>query len=87
MPGLKEVMEKSRMEVDENKRVALAQEWQKLMAKNMPFIPYSMPSGTGQFSLAWPFYGNYGVFKTYGTFTDPADWYPKVWLDKSKETK
>ena len=38
--------------------------------KNMPFIPYSMPSGTGSFSLAWPWYGNYGVFKTYGTFTD-----------------
>jgi ABC-type transport system substrate-binding protein len=87
VPGLKEVMEKSRMELDEQKRIGLAHEWQKLMAKHMPFIPYSMPSGTGSFSLAWPWYGNYGVFKTYGTFTDASDWYPRVWHDKAKEAK
>jgi ABC-type transport system substrate-binding protein len=80
-------MIKRREEVDEKKRTSLAHDWQKLMAKYMPYIPYSMPGGAGTFSFAWPWFGNYGVHQTYGTFTQPSDMYVYYWYDKSKDTR
>jgi ABC-type transport system substrate-binding protein len=86
-PGLKDLMLKARLEVDTNKKTELARDWARMLAKYMPFIPYAWPGGAGTFTFAWPWYGNYGVHRTYGTFTSQTDSLPRVWYDKSKDTR
>ena len=59
---MKDLMTKARLEVDEKKKVGYWQDWARLLATYMPFIPYSWPGGTGSwpegggaFSFAWPY--------------------------------
>ncbi len=94
VPGVKDIMTKARLEVDEKKKISYWQDWARLLADYMPFIPYSWPGGTGNwpegggaFSFAWPWYQNYRVFRTYGTSTDPTDQLTYSWYDKSKDNR
>jgi ABC-type transport system substrate-binding protein len=87
VPGVKDIMQKARLEIDEKKKNAYFQEWGKLLAQHMPFIPYSWPGGAGTFTFAWPWYGNFGVQRTYGTATEPTDQLVYNWYDKSKDNR
>jgi len=87
VPGVKDIMQKARLELDEKKKNAYFQDWAKLLAQYMPFIPYSWPGGAGTFTFTWPWYGNYGVHRTYGTATEPTDQLVHHWYDKSKDNR
>ena len=87
VPGLRDIMVRHRDERDPQRRVTIAHDWQKLMASEMPYIPYSQPSGTATFSFAWPWFGNYGVYKSWGSTTEQADVSIHYWHDKAKDPK
>jgi ABC-type transport system substrate-binding protein len=86
VPGLREIMLKHRDERDLDKRVSLAQDWQKLLAEEMPFIPYSMPGGTTSFEFNWPWLSNFGVIQPWGTYAIAGDTYIDYWFDQAKYT-
>ena len=51
----------------------------------MPMIPF--PGQAETFSLFWPWYGNYGVFRAFDpTESDKEGTYTTLWFDKSKYT-
>jgi ABC-type transport system substrate-binding protein len=85
VPGLRDIMVKHRDEADPAKRISIAQDWQKLLANEMPYIPYSQPDGAATFSFAQPWFGNFGVYKSWGSTTEMADVSINYWHDKSKQ--
>jgi hypothetical protein len=54
------------------------------MATQMDIIPF--PGYAPPFVLVWPWIGNYGWYRNYGSYTEPQDIYPFWWFDKSKYT-
>ena len=85
IPKVQQIMEKHRQEFDENKRIELVRELQREMSVQMPFLPRF---GVGQdYTLAWPFLGNYQVFDTYNAGGNAnQEVLTQLWYDKSKDT-
>jgi peptide/nickel transport system substrate-binding protein len=90
VPGLHDLLLAHRDESDPQKRLDLAHDWQRLMAEEMPWIPYPIaggsPGGVTQFEFNWPWLSNYGVISPWGTYALGYDTYPKYWYDASKDS-
>ncbi len=78
------LIEKQNQELDNDKRVGILKDWQRYMATQMDIIPF--PGYAPPFVLVWPWIGNYGWYRNYGSYTEPQDIYPFWWFDKSKYT-
>lgn len=79
-----QMIEAQRKELNEKKRTQLIQDWQKYVATTMPMVPY--PGQANTFSLAWPWLGNYGVYRAWDTEAGRETTETKLWFDKSKYT-
>lgn len=86
VPGLREVMLKYRTEADDQARVSLAHEWQKLVAEHMPYISLPQPGGTAPFQFAHQWFGNFGVYRPWDSTAQAADEYIYYWHDESKRS-
>jgi peptide/nickel transport system substrate-binding protein len=85
IPGLRDLMVRHRQERDEKKQIAIAHEWQREMAKQMPLVPN--PGRASTFTLYWPWMGNAGVHQTWLTNGNASETFLYYWLDKSKDTR
>lgn len=84
-PHLKEIMLRHRRELDPKKRIEIAKEWQKAVAKEMVIVPF--PGAATSFGLEWPWYGNGGYFEGAGGGVTPQEVLIDAWYDKSKDTR
>jgi ABC-type transport system substrate-binding protein len=84
-PALKELMVKHRQELDPKKRVVIAEDWQRAVAKEMVIVPF--PGNATSFSLAWPWLSNWGWYVVAGGGTAQQETVPNWWYDKSKDTR
>jgi ABC-type transport system substrate-binding protein len=78
------LIDAQRRETDINKRVSLVKDWQRYYASKMYNI--ASPAQAQSFSLAWPWYGNRGVFNSYESGNAATEEYTKMWYDASKKT-
>jgi ABC-type transport system substrate-binding protein len=85
LPKIHDIMLKYRRELDEKKRVMLAQDWQKEMAVYMPSIPF--PGLASTFQLYWPWVGNAGVYQTWSAPAASAETLTQLWYDKAKDSR
>jgi ABC-type transport system substrate-binding protein len=90
VPGLQDIMDRLRNELDPNKRNDIVKEFQKFMAVQMPAVPY--PGLASVFDLYWPWVGNAGVYLAFGSTVpgaadSPAESDIYLWYDKSKDTR
>jgi ABC-type transport system substrate-binding protein len=84
IPGVQELMEKHRRELDDDKRFDILYEIQQKLAVEMPVIPRAgLAEG---FDLAWPWLGNYQAIQQWNTNSRGSELYTRYWYDKSKET-
>jgi ABC-type transport system substrate-binding protein len=70
-------MQQQRDELDPNKRIQIIKEFQRYSAEKMYVVPVT--GGADTFSLAQPWFGNFGTFRTRG-----SDLEHTYWIDKSK---
>jgi ABC-type transport system substrate-binding protein len=84
-PGLKELMVKHRQELDPKKRLAISNDWQREVAKEMVIVPF--PGNATSFTLAWPWLGNRGWNVVAGGGTAQQEVWTNYWYDKSKDTR
>ena len=84
-PNLKELMVKHRQELDPKKRLSIAHEWQREVAKEMVIIPF--PGNATSFSLGWPWLGNWGWHQVAGGGTAQQEVLVNWFYDKSKDTR
>jgi ABC-type transport system substrate-binding protein len=84
-PALKEIMVRHRRELDSKKRVEIAKEWQRAMAKEMVIVPF--PGQATTFRLQWPWYGNGGYYEVAGGGVTEQELRIDEWYDKSKDTR
>ena len=84
-PNLKELMVKHRQELDPKKRIAISNEWQREVAKEMVLVPF--PGLSTTFTLAWPWLGNRGWYVTAGGGTNGQENWIHYWYDKAKDTR
>jgi peptide/nickel transport system substrate-binding protein len=80
-PALSAIIEKARLEFDDNKRKSLVWDAQKYLGKTMWAL--SQPGGGNTFNLAWPAVGNYFAWTNH-TWGPAAYWTYKLWLDQTK---
>jgi ABC-type transport system substrate-binding protein len=86
LPGnLVDLMSRHQKEQDEKKRQPLIHEWQRQMAPYMAAIPF--PGLATSFQLTHPWFANYGVYKGWNQFANPADIYIHFWYDRAKDTR
>jgi len=78
------LIEDQRRELDPKRRIELIREWQRYQATQMPTIPF--PGQATGFGFAWPWLGNYGVFRDWDWESDHFNQAMQVWFDKSKYT-
>jgi peptide/nickel transport system substrate-binding protein len=78
------MIEAQRRELDPDKRTQIVKDWQKYMATKFAVLPF--PGQAQQYSLAWPWVGNYGAIRAFGGSEAPAEEYVHWWFDKSKYT-
>ena len=89
VPGLEDLMKRTRRELDNNKRVSLLHDLQRLLAKEQPAIMF--PGVATNFNLYWPWMGNAGVRRLLGSsgpaspLAAPAETLPYIWHDKEKQ--
>jgi ABC-type transport system substrate-binding protein len=76
-PQLTALIEKARLEADNQKRKALTHDIQRYLAKTMWGL--IMPGGATGFTLAWPALQNYQVWQGHAAWTHYG-----VWLDQTK---
>lgn len=84
-PHLKEIMVRHRQELDPKKRIEIAHEWQRAVAKEMVIVPF--PGNSTTFGLAWPWIRNIGYFQTAGGSTAAQETWIHYWYDKSKDSR
>ena len=84
-PAIKEIMLRYRNELDEEKRIAIAKEWQTAMAKEMLLVPF--PGQATAFGLSYPWFGNVGYHDVAGGGVAPQETYIHYWYDKSKDNR
>jgi peptide/nickel transport system substrate-binding protein len=73
-----------RRELDPKKRAAIIQEWDRYAATEM-FTIQSAGEALS-FNLAWPWFGNRGVYNAYDAGSEATEQYVHVWYDASKKT-
>lgn len=78
------MIEAQRRELDAEKRLQMIKDWQKYVATTMPTVPF--PGLASTFSFAWPWYGNYGVFRAWDGESARFSAAEHIWFDKSKFT-
>lgn len=78
------MIEAQRQELDPQKRIQLIKDWQKYVATTMPTVPF--PGVTSSFSFAWPWVGNYGVYRNWDGESSRFSQAEHLWFDKSKYT-
>jgi ABC-type transport system substrate-binding protein len=82
--NIKDLMTKSRRELDMKKRLTYIHDWQKAMAIEMPAI--LMPGFATLFDFNWPWLANFGYFRSWNNQSAAADVDIHHWYDKSKDT-
>lgn len=86
VPGLQNLMERHRREMDGEERLAVAHDLQRLLAQEMPAVKF--PGVATIFHMYWPWMGNGGYFRVYGSQQVVAnDTLPTIWYDEGKDTR
>jgi ABC-type transport system substrate-binding protein len=85
VPGAYELAKEHRREFDREKRLKIAADWSKAMAKEMPDIIW--PGNWSTFNFHWPWLANAGGVKGPIATSEPADTFQHYWYDKSKDTR
>jgi len=80
-PALTTIIEKARLEFDDNARKKLIQDAQRYLGKAQWAL--SQPGGANTFNLAWPAVGNYFAWSNH-TWGPAALWTYRLWLDQTK---
>ncbi|HWC29326.1 MAG TPA: ABC transporter substrate-binding protein [Dehalococcoidia bacterium] len=80
-PQLTAIIEKARLEFDENARKKLIQDAQRYLGKAQWAL--SQPGGANTFNLAWPAVGNYFAWSNH-TWGPAHLWTYRLWLDQTK---
>jgi len=86
IPGIQELVLQQRTELDNKKRLDLLTQLQKLMASEMPAIPW--PGAAGGYDVAWPYMGNVDAFIPKGGTTgqsNATEIWTHYWYDESKK--
>jgi len=84
IPGVHELLEKHRRELDDEKRFDVLYEIQQKLAVEMPAIPRA---GIAEgFDLAWPWLANYQAVQHWNSTSRATETWTRYWYDKSKET-
>ena len=83
-PELNRLILAQRSELDEEKRTALVHEFQKYAATKMYML--NSPGSAPPFQLAWPWLGNFGVFRSNQESWQAAEGWTHYWIDESKRT-
>ena len=71
-----------RGELDEEKRASLVKEFQRYAATKMYML--NSPGAATEFQLAWPWLGNFGVFRSNQESWQAAEGWTHYWIDESK---
>jgi ABC-type transport system substrate-binding protein len=80
-PALTAIIEKARLEFDDNARKKLVQDAQRYLGKAQWAL--SQPGGANTFNLAWPAVGNYFGWSNH-TWGPAYAWTYRMWLDQTK---
>ena len=84
IPGVQELMDQHRRELDDEKRFNILYDIQRKLAVEMPVIPRA---GIAEgFDLAWPWLANFGAIQHWSGNSRGAETFTRYWYDKSKET-
>ncbi|MGE0057918.1 MAG: ABC transporter substrate-binding protein [Dehalococcoidia bacterium] len=84
IPGVNELMEAHRRELDDDKRFDILYDIQRKLAVEMPAIPRA---GIAEgFDLVWPWLGNYNAVQHWNSNSRASETWTRYWYDKSKET-
>ena len=79
---LEDMIAAQRMELDIKKRASIIHEMQRYVAKTQYYL---MDAGDALgFQLAWPWLGNWGVYRNWTGGVDSTEIYPYLWVDESK---
>jgi ABC-type transport system substrate-binding protein len=82
---LEDLIARQRSELDVKKRAAIIYEMQQYVAKQQYYL---LDAGDAiGFSLAWPWLGNWGVYRTWTGGVDATEVYPHLWVDEAARKK
>jgi ABC-type transport system substrate-binding protein len=81
----KDLMTKSRRELDLKKRLTYIQDWQKAQAVEMPAV--LLPGLATLFDFNWPWLANFGYYRPWNLQSAASDLDIHHWYDKSKDTR
>ena len=81
-PTLEKMIADQRKELDAKKRQTIIHEMQRYVAKEMYYL--MEPGEALGFSLAWPWLGNFGVYRSWTGGAASTEVEPYYWIDESK---
>jgi ABC-type transport system substrate-binding protein len=82
LPRAHDLMVQHRAEPDEEARVEIVKEWQRILAEDMWLVSY--PGNWSIYELAWPWVGNANFFQPWTAAGAPVEEFIHVWHDTSK---
>jgi len=82
-PSTDTMIEAMRREFDMQKRFKMIHDFQRMMAGKARLLLW--PGDATAFELAWPWVGNAGVYRGYGTYGAPTEALVHQWFDQSKK--
>jgi peptide/nickel transport system substrate-binding protein len=83
-PDVDAAIQKMRQEFDNTKVIQLVHDFQRDMAKRMRNIWQA--GSTPSLTMAWPWVGNYGAYRTFNTVATGSDLLTRYWYDETKKT-
>jgi ABC-type transport system substrate-binding protein len=83
-PDVDAAIQKMRQEFDNAKVIGLIQDFQRDMAKRMRNIWQA--GYTPSLTVAWPWVGNYGAYRTFNSVANGSEVLTRYWFDESKKT-
>jgi len=82
IPGVHELLQQHRRELDDEKRFEILYDIQRGLATEMPVIPRAgLAEG---FDLVWPWLANFRALQTWNGNSRASEIYTKYWFDESK---
>jgi peptide/nickel transport system substrate-binding protein len=84
IPGVQELLDAHRREIDDEKRFDILYQIQGKLAVEMPAIPRA---GIAEgFDLVWPWLSNYNAVQHWNNTSRASETWTRYWYDKSKES-